>query len=271
VRGRKSQNRKIAPKVEDQKYEKGSIYHLKMKNFMIFENQEITFQNDPQIISGPNGSGKSSIAAIGIALGVSEKYLSYTKKYGNFIKSGETESKIIISLFDDKFPQLKCYIYQEATHKPARYLRYDGQKNWKSIDENGLFNFLQNYNININSLAVFLSQDRVSLFTSLDSTKMLQETLRVIDEKLYQGFCEYYDKIKKCKPIQAEISNINTVLNEKEGEIEKLSADTKKIHQNEQDQANLQLYEKRLKHVKYNELTNSIATLEKEIQKIDFE
>lgn len=173
-------------------YPPGSLIRIRMENFVTYELAEFNLSPSLNMIIGPNGSGKSSfVCAVCLGLAGKPEYIGRSKKVEDFIKNGEEQSKIEIVLRNSNRAR---EILGEAasTHETVtitRTIHREKKKSGYKIDGRSATELMVKqltaiFNIQLDNLCQFLSQERVEDFSRLKADKLLDETARAIDPEI---------------------------------------------------------------------------------------
>lgn len=181
---------KINDHINLNEYKDGSLIKLLLHNFVTYKMTEFTLSPSLNMIIGPNGSGKSTfVCAVCLGLSGKTEYIGRMKKVEDFIKNGEDVARIDTYLRDSSN-------IQTGTVKVTRFIYRNKKKSSYQINdqdctEQQVKNLIINkFNIQLDNLCQFLSQERVEEFARLKSDKLLIETIRSIDSKLLTIFEE---------------------------------------------------------------------------------
>ncbi|CAL9738023.1 structural maintenance of chromosomes protein 5 [Monosporozyma servazzii] len=179
---------KINDKIDLNEFKDGSIIKLKLHNFVTYKFTEFTLSPSLNMIIGPNGSGKSTfVCAVCLGLAGKTEFIGRMKKVEDFIKNGEDVARIDTYLRDSTNTKNGMTII-------SRFIYTQGKKSIYKIDnkdvtEQTVRNLIINkFNIQLDNLCQFLSQERVEEFARLKSDKLLVETMRSIDSSLLTVF-----------------------------------------------------------------------------------
>lgn len=168
-------------------YKDGSIIKLRLHNFVTYKLTEFTLSPSLNMIIGPNGSGKSTfVCAVCLGLAGKTEFIGRTKNVEGFIKNGEDMSKIETFLRDSRSSSGMIKVTRIIYRKNAKR---GGSSTYK-LDEREVSEqqirqlIINHFNIQLDNLCQFLSQERVEEFARLKSDKLLVETIRSIDPNL---------------------------------------------------------------------------------------
>lgn len=155
-------------------YRNGNILSLTVTNFQTFKKQRFTFGPALNLIAAPNGSGKSSIAnSIAFLFNGTPKTIGKSKVITEFIRFGSDEAEIEGEIFyNNKIYNLKRIITQNGNNYFIDSRLVNKTEYYKLLDE---------ICIDVNNLCTFLPQERVSEFSRMSPSELLQEFLKTTD------------------------------------------------------------------------------------------
>eukprot|EP00798_Chlamydomonas_sp_ICE-L_P000171 gene171-1694_t len=175
----------------------GHIKKIRLENFMCHGNFEIDFGTHVTLVSGANGSGKSAIMqALQICLGCSAKETGRAKSFVEFIKTGEPEAKILVTLYNTGSEAYMPASYGSVITIERRLTR-NSCNPFKLLDQMGkmvtnkredVTLMLDHFSINASNPLSIITQDMARSFLSGDKNKKRKYEL------FYEG-----DKNKKWK------------------------------------------------------------------------
>lgn len=183
-----SKRLKINEHINLNEYKDGSLIKLILHNFVTYKLTEFTLSPSLNMIIGPNGSGKSTfVCAVCLGLSGKTEYIGRMKKVEDFIKNGEDVARIDTYLRDSSNLQTGMVKVTRFIYRNKKKSSY--QINDQDCTEQQVKNLIINkFNIQLDNLCQFLSQERVEEFARLKSDKLLIETIRSIDFKLLTIF-----------------------------------------------------------------------------------
>ncbi|KDO35052.1 hypothetical protein SPRG_01116 [Saprolegnia parasitica CBS 223.65] len=157
-------------------YMEGSIFRVRLHNFLTYTDAELYPGPRLNVVLGPNGTGKSSIVcALCVGLGGSTKILGRAEKVGQFVKheqdSGFTEVELFFSTGNIT---IRRTIYRDN--------RSTWQLNGRDAGQNKIKSVLQESSIQIDNLCQFLPQDKVGEFSRMTPVQLLKATQAAIDD-----------------------------------------------------------------------------------------
>ncbi|KAL3234489.1 Structural maintenance of chromosomes protein 5 [Nakaseomyces bracarensis] len=226
-------------------FKPGSIIKMKLQNFVTYSYTEFQLSPSLNMIIGPNGSGKSTfVCAVCLGLAGKPEYIGRSKQVEDFIKNGCDSSTIEIYLKDDN--QLDLEFMGSGSHRIRSGSNYDGllkitrtlEKRVKignttekrkrqeymvndvAVSETNVRNLINKFNIQLDNLCQFLSQERVEEFAKLKPEKLLDETIRSIDFSLLELLEDLkqlqVSEIDITKEIQSNTENLRKLKNEEQ-------------------------------------------------------
>lgn len=155
-------------------FQPGSIIRCKLTNFMSYSLTEFHFGPRMNLIIGPNGSGKSTFVCA-VCIGLNGKLANLGKESMNtdgFIKDNTNSGTIELELKDHNDGTIIITTYLVKNKKTT------WQINGSFVTESEIKKLLKSFNIQLDNLCQFLSQDRVSKFADLKSEDLLKEIER---------------------------------------------------------------------------------------------
>lgn len=169
-------------------YKDGSLIKLKLQNFVTYKLTEFTLSPSLNMIIGPNGSGKSTfVCAVCLGLSGKTEFIGRMKKVEDFIKNGEDMARIDTFLRDSTNKQTGIVLVSRLIYRNGKKSVYKIDN--RDVSEQTVKNLIINrFNIQLDNLCQFLSQERVEEFARLKSDKLLVETMRSIDSSLLTLF-----------------------------------------------------------------------------------
>ncbi len=141
---------------------KALLQKIILFNFLSFENDEVIFDSNFNIITGPNGAGKSSIfQALKFALG-SNDYNGRYNKWSDFIRTGQnyTQVKVYIKANDG------IYVFQRSVERdktPKFMIKEPNNKKFIKLSRNRIHLIVKNFGIDPDNLFSFMSQGNIDI------------------------------------------------------------------------------------------------------------
>lgn len=237
------------------------LYSLTLQNFQKYKESTFVFSRHGNLITGVNGSGKSTIAAaIALVLGGTNKTIGKALAVHELIKYGETKAYAELVIRTERRSEISKVAKISGTDKEisiaiSRTITLTGSTykiNNIPASLNQVREITEALDIQINNLAQFLPQDRVTEFSSLAEEEQLETTL------------------KTCRP----------ALLEKKKELEelddKLAQSKKKLHAEIEEQEHLstrmlQLEEESRKLKEFLERKEKISLLQCKIKWVEYQ
>lgn len=214
---------KLAP-LDYSLYQNGNIVKLRLHNFVTYSVAEFVLSPSLNMIIGPNGSGKSTfVCAICLGLAGKPEFIGRTKNITNFIKNGADQATIEITLKDNnnsnnEITKISRIIYKDR--KKSDYYIDD-----RLVTETAVKQYVKNFNIQLDNLCQFLSQEHVEEFARLKSDKLLEETIRSTDSSLL-------DYLNDLKLLQSNEVNSNNEIESKKKKLIELNKQKDKLDEN---------------------------------------
>ncbi|KAK4528746.1 hypothetical protein GAYE_SCF64G6692 [Galdieria yellowstonensis] len=182
-----------------QGFKRGQVVSFKLKNFVTFD--EVSLQASPSLnlIAAPNGTGKSTIAsALAIVLCSNLRNLDRASSLSEFVKRGKERATIEISLYD---PQLSETNFQRKISRSFDiYGKSESFVDDRPVRQSEVLDLCKSYNIQLDNLCVFMPQDRIASFTSMDAKELFQRTLEAVgDTDLHLSFNSLVSKENELK------------------------------------------------------------------------
>lgn len=257
----------ILPKYE-QEFSRGSIISINLKNFMSFDDQLIFPGPGPNLLIGTNGSGKSSIiAAIGICLGADPSCISKGAKYSNFIKKDKDSAEIKVRIKESPLVKVLCAFNNNS---PKWSIKQGGGE-WNNVSRDQLRTYLKSLNIIMESLFMFLPQERVKEFSNLTPSELLQNTLSIISPEHYSILSEIFDKSRELSNLNNNFAYSSTEINEMKSNLESLKAKIEGEKLRNDNIYMLSLCEIRLKDIERVEYRQRKNSIKNELKKLKAE
>ncbi|ETW03539.1 hypothetical protein H310_04967 [Aphanomyces invadans] len=175
----------------NQEYVDGSIYRIRLHNFLTYADAELFPGPRLNLVIGPNGTGKSSIVcALCVGLGGSTKVLGRADKMGDFVQH-EKESG---------FTEIELYFARKNVVIRRNIFR-DNRSTWHIDNKESTLNkvkeVLSKAKIQIDNLCQFLPQDKVGDFSRMTPTQLLKATQAAIGNGELAGQQEEILKMEK--------------------------------------------------------------------------
>lgn len=231
------------------KFCKGSIVRIYLKNFVTFDEIELTPKNKLNLVVGANGSGKSTfVCAIVLGLGGKPNIIGRSPNVSDYVKHGREKAEIDLELFN---PDGTNYII-------SRHIQSNSTSSWflqhKSVPFKKVESLIAELNIQINNLCQVLPQDRVQDFAKMDQKELLDNTQKSIGDN---QMCEWFNKLKTCRTSIMEREKILTEKVKKyETEVQKnkrMEVDVKSYKEKQDILNKISIIKKKLKWLEYEE------------------
>ncbi|KAK4685434.1 structural maintenance of chromosomes protein 5, partial [Tremellales sp. Uapishka_1] len=181
----------------------GSIFRVKVKNFMTYDHGEFHPGPHLNMIIGPNGTGKSTIAAaICLGLGWPVKYMARGDDIKGFVKQGTERAETEIEL-KNRRGKRNVIVWR-------RFNREDSKSEWKLNGEvctkKAVTEAVQALGVFGGNLCSFLAQDKVSSFAQMDPIQLLKDTMAAAgDARLSSWHADLCEKGTKVKAIELRL------------------------------------------------------------------
>lgn len=267
------------------KYKTGNIISISLHNIMVYTQGKFVFDSNLNMILGANGSGKSTVlCAINIVLDGSLGNIGRATEIDNFIKKDCDQGAITIALKsnynlvsksfnESELSMLNIKPEDEVIHITRKLFRFS-QKNKKKHEyfingvklknEAPVKLLVKTFNIQLDNLTQFLSQERAREFSNLNQKDLLKTTLKSISMDIYNEWNslsevetrknQLQDLIKEQERKFDEAKEKKAFLDQKVQENERYATLKEEIHQ----------YENVLILVKYNEAKKGTKKAEEE-------
>ncbi|SGZ39096.1 uncharacterized protein HGUI_01296 [Hanseniaspora guilliermondii] len=215
------------------KYTTGNIIQVDLFNFMVYTRGKFNFDSNLNMILGANGSGKSSVlCAINIVLCGALSNIGRASEMENFIKKDCDVGAITILLksnYQTLQKNFKDYELQSMnitpqdetisiTRKMFRYSENRSRKHEYLVNNAKISNdtiiklIVDAFNIQLDNLTQFLSQERAREFAALNPNQLLATTLKSIDINLYNEW-------KNLGSLEKERDEIKRLLKQKQDDL----------------------------------------------------
>ncbi|KAG6580330.1 Structural maintenance of chromosomes protein 5 [Phytophthora cinnamomi] len=166
----------VASSEGSDEYVDGSIFRVKLHNFLTYSDAEFFPGPRLNLILGPNGTGKSSIVcALCVGLAGSTRLLGRADKVGQFVRHEKESGFTEIELF-----------FERGNKVIRRNIFRDNKSTWQV---NGRDSTLKNVagimeaaKIQIDNLCQFLPQDKVGEFSRMNAVQLLKATENAITD-----------------------------------------------------------------------------------------
>ncbi|KAF4035864.1 RecF/RecN/SMC N terminal domain [Phytophthora infestans] len=157
-------------------YVDGSIYRVKLHNFLTYSDAEFYPGPRLNLILGPNGTGKSSIVcALCVGLAGSTKLLGRADKVGQFVRHEKESGYTEIELF-----------FERGNKVIRRNIFRDNKSTWQVNGKDSTLKhvagIMEAASIQIDNLCQFLPQDKVGEFSRMNAVQLLKATENAITD-----------------------------------------------------------------------------------------
>ncbi|GJD12492.1 Structural maintenance of chromosomes protein 5 [Galdieria sulphuraria] len=173
----------------DSRFKRGQVVSLRLKNFVTFDDVMLQASPSLNLIAAPNGTGKSTVAsALSIVFCTNLKTLERASSLAEFIKRGEERATIEVSLYDPQSPETK---YLRKISRSFDKNKSESFIDDKHVRQSEILDLCKSYNIQLDNLCVFLPQERISNFTSMEPKELFRRSLEAIGgSDLYVSFSD---------------------------------------------------------------------------------
>eukprot|EP01038_Epipyxis_sp_PR26KG_P006201 gene6201-8539_t len=161
-----------------QGFRPGSITRVRMKNFLTFDECEVSPGPKLNIVLGPNGTGKSSMThAICLACGGSTGDVGRSNDLSKFVKQGkeEEESFAEVDIMSKNNTTITIRRVINAQNKGSKWFL-----NGQSSTQAAIKDLVASLSIDVDNLCSFMPQDKVGKFTQFTPREILHNTLKAI-------------------------------------------------------------------------------------------
>ncbi|RDD45130.1 Structural maintenance of chromosomes protein 5 [Trichoplax sp. H2] len=255
---------------DEQQYSRGSLLEIRLKNFLTYSDCKFRFGPKMNLVAGPNGSGKSSIVcAVCLGLAGSPSVLGRAKQIKDFIKHGQMEAIVEITLFNPPPNTVIKSVFKQNSDmqgSTSNWFINGTQSSKKKVAE-----LVKSFNIQVDNLCQFLPQDKVVEFARLSNEDLLKETEKTINPELYQ-------KHQKLLNFRSGEDNQMKEINKREEYLKDLESKNQVLHQRvqryrerEKHQDKLRLLKIKRCWVEYNNQRMKYFHSKKELQKLEDE
>lgn len=229
-------------------YLPGNIVEIELHNFMTFDYLKCKPYSRLNLVIGPNGSGKSSIVcAIALGLGGDPSLLGRATSVGAYVKRGEENGYIKISLRGDTEEEHIVITRKISTQKNSEWLF-----NGKAVPKKEILAVTQRFNIQVNNLTQFLPQDRVCEFAKLTPVQLLKETEKAVgDPQLPIQHDALIQKSHDLKIIERSVERNGETLDQLKALNAEQEKDVKRVRRREALLEKAEVMKKKLPWLKY--------------------
>ena len=282
-------NKKIKLKeVNYSKYKTGNIISIELQNIMVYTKGKFMFDSNLNMILGANGSGKSTVlCSINIVLDGSLANIGRASEMDHFIKKDCDQGAITITLKSDYNVVSKIFSETELSSlniKPSdqtvritrrlyRFAqksskKYDYYINGKKIKTDSAVKLLvKGFNIQLDNLTQFLSQERAREFSNLNQKELLKTTLKSIS-------LDTYNEWNSLSEVETNKNRLAHVITEQQRKLDEANEEKtfleKKVEENERYsklQTEIKQYDNLLALVKYDEIRKGTQKAEEDYEK----
>ncbi|XP_048134577.1 structural maintenance of chromosomes protein 5 isoform X3 [Rhodamnia argentea] len=229
-------------------YLPGNIVEIELRNFMTFDYLKCKPCSRLNLVIGPNGSGKSSVVcAIALGLGGDPSLLGRATSVGAYVKRGEDNGYIKISLRGETVEEHIIITRKISTQNNSEWLF-----NGKAVPKKEILAVTQRFNIQVNNLTQFLPQDRVCEFAKLTPVQLLKETEKAVgDPQLPIQHDALIQKSNDLKIIERSLERNGETLDQLKSLNAEQEKDVKRVRQREALLEKAKVMKKKLPWLKY--------------------
>nr|CCA24606.1 structural maintenance of chromosomes protein 5 puta [Albugo laibachii Nc14] len=237
-------------------YVDGSIYRVKLHNFLTYNDAE--FHPGPRLnlILGPNGTGKSSVVcALCVGLGGSTKVLGRADKVGQFVRHEKESGFVEIELFFGSGNSIIRRIIQRD-HRSTWFL------NGREATYKQILQLMARAKIQIDNLCQFLPQDKVGEFTQMNRMQLLNATEQaVLNGELATTHEEIVRMQQEMHTKKKELLRAKQALDLKKSENQQRKVEAKRIIEHEDRIKETELLEKKSMWVEFHNYKAQVEVL----------
>ncbi|XBW35015.1 hypothetical protein QEN19_000580 [Hanseniaspora menglaensis] len=257
------------------KYKPGNIISIELYNMMVYTRGRFVFDSNLNMILGANGSGKSTVlCAINIVLDGNLSNIGRASEMDHFIKKDCDQGEVSITLKSDYALLLKMFSNTELAYfkitqnsktvQITRRIFRHNQKNNKKHEyyingtklatDTAVKLLVKCFNIQLDNLTQFLSQERAREFSNLSQKDLFKTTLKSIS-------LETYNEWNSLSEVESKKNRLSEVIHEQQKKLDDLSEEKSVLEAKVQENAKystlkkeIKQYENLLTLVKYNEI-----------------
>ncbi|XP_063068342.1 structural maintenance of chromosomes protein 5 [Engraulis encrasicolus] len=226
----------------------GSIYRIRMQNFLTYDLAEVFPGPNLNMIIGANGTGKSSIVCA-ICLGLAGKttILGRGDKVGLYVKRGCAKGMVEIELFRTGVN----LVVQREIHVDSNQSVW--QLNGRPASLKQVEEEVRALHIQVANLCQFLPQEKVGEFAKMSKIELLEATEKSVGPpEMYNFHCD----LKSFRNKERDLENVCK---------EKASFLKKAMQRNERNKHDVERYQKKKRHLEL------IQLLEKKKPWVEYE
>uniref|UniRef100_H3HCN8 Structural maintenance of chromosomes protein 5 n=1 Tax=Phytophthora ramorum TaxID=164328 RepID=H3HCN8_PHYRM len=234
----------------------GSIFRVKLHNFLTYSDAEFFPGPRLNLILGPNGTGKSSIVcALCVGLAGSTRLLGRADKVGQFVRHEKESGYTEIELF-----------FERGNKVIRRNIFRDNKSTWQVNDKDSTLKnvagIMQAAKIQIDNLCQFLPQDKVGEFSRMNAVQLLKATENAITDS---DLAAKHDEIIE---LQHSMSDKGRELDHARAALELKKSENA---QREKEVERIEDYEARIEDVSGRMFDYATAVMEKKCLWLEFE
>ncbi|KAK9915722.1 hypothetical protein WJX75_003203 [Coccomyxa subellipsoidea] len=243
-----------APRLAIERFEKGSIIKIRVKNFMTYD--EAVFKPGPRLnlVLAPNGTGKSSLTcALCLGLAGHQNLLGRADEIKDYIRKGTNEAMTEITLSSGN-PQRLIVVYRRINREGSRF-KINGVDKTKTE----VLKVLKDLNIQLDNLCQFLPQDKVADFARMTPKDLLMESERAMgDARVHKLHMELMEEGKTLKTFQQSAGALQRRLDDEERNMGELQRDKERYDQRRQLENKADLLEKKSLYMDFQDAQDKV-------------
>ncbi|TMW55892.1 hypothetical protein Poli38472_008540 [Pythium oligandrum] len=242
-----------------QEYVDGSIFRVKLHNFLTYTDAEFYPGPRLNLILGPNGTGKSSIVcALCVGLAGSTKLLGRADKVGQFVRH-EKESG---------YTEIELY-FSSGNRVIRRMIFRDNKSTWQLDGRDATLkqvtNLMESAKIQIDNLCQFLPQDKVGEFSRMNPMQLLKATENaILDGDLAATHERITELQRDMKDKEHELESARASLELKKNENHQREKEVERILEHESRIEETELMEKKCLWLEFEEIKRDVEELKEE-------
>ncbi|DBA04829.1 TPA: hypothetical protein N0F65_004466 [Lagenidium giganteum] len=249
----------IAPGESCDEYVDGSIFRVKLHNFLTYTDAEFFPGPRLNLVLGPNGTGKSSIVcALCVGLAGSTKLLGRADKVGQFVRHEKESGYTEIELF-----------FNRGNRVVRRNIFRDNKSTWqingRDATQKQVLALMESARIQIDNLCQFLPQDKVGEFSRMNPVQLLKATQSAIDDgelaETHERIIELQSSIKEK---ERDLENARASLELKQNENRQREKEVERIMEHQTRIQETKLMKKKCLWLEFEEMKREVEQLKAE-------
>ncbi|CAI5743535.1 unnamed protein product [Hyaloperonospora brassicae] len=237
----------------------GSIFRVKLHNFLTYSDAEFFPGPRLNLILGPNGTGKSSIVcALCVGLAGSTRLLGRADKVGQFVRHEKASGYTEIELF---FARKNRVIRRNIFRDNKSTWQVDG----KDSTLRDVTSIMEAASIQIDNLCQFLPQDKVGEFSRMNPVQLLKATENAVtDSELAATHEEIIELQHSMSDKRRELEHARAALGLKKSENAQRQNEVNRIEDYEARIEETSVMEKKCLWLEFEEAKVEVETLKEE-------